>query len=243
MRCPPLSPFALYRRQLFPSHLSSLHHPSQQWRSPSGSPINHQVSISPPPKPLSTQNLTRKLTPASQTLQNPILLLLATYIIVGSLLILTPPSSLFRLSATGILIPWTYHIFKNGNPDLAPSEMSHYGLVTLVQLLLYGNYFLFINPQSPPPRTSLRSFGQHVKWAYALLTNPRGVGESWGVRNLPSFTRGRPGYIPSKKALILRRCGVVLLCWGVNTSWTYFMGNHYCKSAIRAFLILIPGSQ
>jgi hypothetical protein len=116
---------------------------------------------------------------------------------------------------------------------VVPSVLLHYGVITRVQLALYGNYWLCLNPLSPPSSKDDTATLRHdLNWVVRLLMNPRGIGEPWSVARarLPRSKRGDLFYVPSRRELLLSRCEVVILCWCMKYILTYLSEEYYGKA-------------
>lgn len=74
----------------------------------------------------------------------------------------------------------------------------------MVGIFLYGSYGLCLI-KSTPSRGHAVSLLSKVKWAIRLLSNPRGVGLEWQIKNLPPFSRKDKGYIPSRREFLVQR--------------------------------------
>ena len=88
-----------------------------------------------------------------------------------------------------------------------PSQVSGFNLNFCagvhVGILLYSNFLLYLNPQSPPSTTT--SFLKKFSWALNCIFNPRGIGTSWGIKRIPPFSHHNPSYIPSRMIFIITR--------------------------------------
>ena len=53
-------------------------------------------------------------------------------------------------------------------------------------------------------RSKPDSLWERMVFSTNLLFSPRGIGEPWEVKNVPSFSSSDPGYVPAKAAFLLR---------------------------------------
>jgi len=65
--------------------------------------------------------------------------------------------------------------------------------------------------KATPPSGS-RSIKRLI-WAVDLVLNPRGIGTSWQIRNLPAFSKMDPHYVPSRRSFIIQRIATGLILY------------------------------
>ena len=78
----------------------------------------------------------------------------------------------------------------------------------MVAVLLYANYYLCLIKASPP--SQITKYDQ-LRWLAGVVFNPRGIGKSWQIRNIPPFSRTNKSFCPSRKAFIWKRILQILL--------------------------------
>ena len=71
-----------------------------------------------------------------------------------------------------------------------------------VVVVLYANFYQCLIKESPPSQMTTY---EQLRWLVGVVCNPRGIGKSWQIRNLPSFSRTQNFFRPSRKAFVCRR--------------------------------------
>jgi hypothetical protein len=69
-------------------------------------------------------------------------------------------------------------------------------------VVLYANYFLCVLNSAPPKQA--RGWNR-ARWAYGLISYPRGVGTSWQIRNIATFSRTSPSWVPPRRHFVFSR--------------------------------------
>jgi len=69
-------------------------------------------------------------------------------------------------------------------------------------VMFYASYFLVLMRATPPLGSSAV---KRLIWAIDMVANPRGVGTTWQIKNLPPFSRKDPTYVPSRYNFIVQR--------------------------------------
>lgn len=75
----------------------------------------------------------------------------------------------------------------------------------MVGIFLYASYFLCLIKCTPSPELAVKSLWHKAKWAIGVVSNPRGIGTEWQIRNLPPFSRKDKGYVPSRRSFLVQR--------------------------------------
>jgi hypothetical protein len=122
-----------------------------------------------------------------------------------------PPTSMIRLFAFGgvlaCVIIGIIYMDRGGS-----NQIIYFCAACQCGVALYSNYFLLLIKATPPPGSSIV---KRLIWAVDLVSNPRGIGTSWQIRNLPAFSKQDPNYVPSRRRFILQRLAAGLMFYAV----------------------------
>ena len=167
-------------------------------------------------------------------LLHPFFLLGLSWASVGAVLICVPPRLPFRLLALGTIAAFMYKAV--GVADLSqvlPENRAFFGKC-MFAVFLYANYFLCLATETPS--SDMTSLYSQLRWATETVLNPRGVGRSWQIRNMPTFSRtDDKHFIPSRKSFIWRR--IFLWLWFNILSDVYYEINSVLRLRSEDFAV------
>ena len=143
---------------------------------------------------------------------HPLIYLFLSYAVIAGSIAFVPPTSMIRLFAFGGVL--TCVIIGMVYMDRGASTQTLYSCGAVqCGVAIYSNYFLLLIKATPPPGSSSV---KRLMWAIDLVFNPRGIGTSWQIRNLPTFSRKDPNYVPSRRRFILQRIATGLIFYGMS---------------------------
>jgi hypothetical protein len=135
-------------------------------------------------------------------LTNPLTLLVLSYAVVALSIAFVPPILSMRLAAFGAaLAVAVFGLLYADRSQLSIVWLEFCATCTFATIL-YANVFLLIMKTTPP---SDSSWTKRLFWVIDLAFNPRGIGTTWQIRNVPLFSRKDPTYVPSRRSFIIQR--------------------------------------
>lgn len=141
-------------------------------------------------------------------IRHPFFLLGLSYASIGFCIIYVPPKLPFRLTAFGIITFFIYMAIKAADLSLLSTDNQLLFGNIMFAVLLYANYYLCLIKLSPP--FQMTKYNQ-LRWIVGVAFNPRGIGKSWQIRNIPRFSRTNESFHPSRRAFICKRFLLFLL--------------------------------
>lgn len=143
---------------------------------------------------------------------HPFLYLLLSYAVTAGSIAFVPPTSVIRPFAVGGVLACviTGIVYMDRGASV---QIIYFCAACQVGVALYSNYLLLLMKATPPPGSSNV---ERLMWAIDLVFNPRGIGTSWQIRNLPTFSRHDPNYVPSRRRFILQRMATGLTLYAMT---------------------------
>src|SRR5436190_11331320 len=133
---------------------------------------------------------------------DPFFHLFLSYAVVTGSIAFVPPNPIIRLSAFGGVLACAMTGILCMDRSRACMSSLEFCAHCQCGVVLYANYFLNLAKATPPPGSSS---AKRLTWAVGLVSNPRGIGTSWQIRNLPTFSKKDPNYVPSRHRFIIQR--------------------------------------
>ena len=160
-------------------------------------------------------------------LTNPFVQLFLSYSVTAVSIAFVPPIPMMRLSAFGVVLVVAVFGLLYKDRTQASVVWLDFCAVCTCGVILYANYFLVLMKATPPPRSSWTS---RLLWAVDLVLNPRGIGTTWQVRNLPPFSKRDPKYVPSRCIFIIQRIATGLQFYVMMKAFTVVDAEIYNAS-------------
>jgi hypothetical protein len=147
---------------------------------------------------------------------NPFVQLFLSYAVAIVSVAFLPPTPMIRLSAFyGVLAYTVLGVCYTDRSQATPVWLEFCAECTF-GIVLYSHHFIFLAKAAPPPGSSTT---RRLTWAVSLAANPRGIGTTWQIRNLPSFSRKDPSYVPLRRSFIIQRIATCLFFYVMMKSF------------------------
>lgn len=149
--------------------------------------------------------------------------------------------SLFRAAFLGPMIIATCYHFSTLERIQNSISKGFFGAASIFSVFLYLDAALLsrwtfqgptsplgglrrVNSQGKPPNTQTSSFSSRLRFGYWVSLQSRFPGTEWAVKNIPSFSKSNPAYVPSRSAFLLRNT-LKCLIFGFILRATNDLGN------------------
>jgi hypothetical protein len=133
---------------------------------------------------------------------HPLVQLFICYAVTAVSIAFVPPIPTIRLGAFGGVLACAMYGLLYIDRSREYSIWVEFCAECTCGVVLYANYFLLLMKVTPPQGYSRL---KRLSWAIDLLSNPRGIGTTWQIKNLPPFCRKNPTYVPSRRSFIIQR--------------------------------------
>jgi hypothetical protein len=158
---------------------------------------------------------------------HPFVHLFLSYAMIALSIAFVPPNPIIRLGAFGGVVACAISGILYMDRSSASRITLEYCALCQCGVILYSNYFLLFMKATPPLGSSI---AKRLIWAVDLVLNPRGIGTSWQIKNLPAFSKKNRNYVPSRPRFIIQRVATGLIFYALIEAFYLAQAKIYVPS-------------